>query len=64
MGGTMGKVLHTNATTVREMMNALMEMDPDTPVRINVDDGCGCCSSGGTLEEVTVEFDGDQIVFT
>ncbi|QIQ63030.1 hypothetical protein SEA_MOAB_169 [Streptomyces phage Moab] len=57
-------VSHVNVKTVRELMNALMEHDPETLVKIRVDDGCGCCSSGGTLEEVTIEFDGKEIEIT
>lgn len=42
-------------TTVREMLEALSHIDPDTPIRVHVDDGCGCCSSGGNWEEVAVD---------
>lgn len=47
--------------TVGDLIKALSVFDPDTPVRVNVDDGCGCCSSGGNLEPV-IPFVSDGIV--
>ncbi|AXH49279.1 hypothetical protein HWB76_gp123 [Streptomyces phage Blueeyedbeauty] len=54
-------VSHENVSTVGQLMAVLMGYESDTPVKIRVDDGCGCCSSGGTLEVVSVEFDGKEI---
>lgn len=47
--------------TVREMLEKLSEIDPNMPIRVHVDDGCGCCSSGGRWEEIQIDHSDGMI---
>ncbi|AZU97223.1 hypothetical protein SEA_MEGANTHEEKILLA_171 [Streptomyces phage MeganTheeKilla] len=42
--------------TVAELIAKLQTYhNQDAKVKVLVDDGCGCCSSGGTYEDIDVD---------
>ena len=47
--------------TVREMIEFLSNKDPNAVIKVRVDDGCGCCSSGGAYEDAVAFVEGEEI---
>ena len=50
--------------SVAKFREMLERLPGDMPVTIHIDDGCGCCSSGGFYEPADLEIvDGEVRIF-
>lgn len=51
--------------TVAELIVKLQKYhDQNATVKVLVDDGCGCCSSGGTYEDIDVDVVNGEVCFS